>query len=393
MCQLIFVNTGRTTLTKLLTLNLLIADSKTSNKDGYGIFSNRTSLLKYGEAASESEVIAKAVNSIIVPEPVIAHVRLATSSVGSTRVVSAENSHPFESADGNIILAHNGILSFKEKEKEKDYVGMVDSKAFAELLAKTYSEQTEKDTVKALQDSMIHFYGKFALLIYNKAEDSFYICRGKADLHASQVLLNGKPKGFVVNTDKYSLKMAMIASKDNYEIVFPGSEVNFTEPQMLDSETIYKVVGWELQKVGELKEGFFYQTPSSTTYIQHGTKSTVIKNTSSNVLPSKIEELADLLIDLRESLYLNFFEFEELIYATYGCGSAYLTETQVEFLVKVILPALDKRNSEKKIQYWLENYNDFVTLSNKGNLKFPYMMNHEANLKGMINFDPRSVAK
>ena len=167
MCQLTFINTHNSKLNALALQFSLLINSREKHKDGFGFYNSGTGLVKFVERPSL--VSLKDFTGKINNTPVIAHVRWA-SLTNNIRAIDVTNCHPFEK--GDLILAHNGTLKFKDDPRMKleIYKDMIDSEIFLTEFEKNYTERKGEKVFlsEVLSKTMEDFYGKFAFLIHNK---------------------------------------------------------------------------------------------------------------------------------------------------------------------------------------------------------------------------------
>ena len=212
MCQLSFIHVPNDLkLEKTILAIQFLINSRITHTDGWGFYSN-AHIMKSKLNASLTSNLGELINIYVKEkEPIIAHVRAASTG---TEVIK-ENAHPFETKD--LILAHNGTLSFRKKEEEekwevlckenKKYEDMIDSEIFITLLQQDYEKKQKKSFPLVIKETMEKFYGKFAFLIYVKPEKKYYIIRGRtATLFGCQILLKDSPIGIIINTEKHDLE-------------------------------------------------------------------------------------------------------------------------------------------------------------------------------------------
>ena len=222
MCQLSFIHIpGDNNLEKTMLSVQFLVNSRITHVDGWGFYTNGK-LFKSKLNASLTSNLGDLINNFIIgDEPIIAHVRAATSGT----VIQRENSHPFETKD--LILAHNGTLGFRRKEYEENweklceenekYKKMIDSETFLTVLQQDYTDNPDKTFPVVIKDTMEKFYGKFAFLVYVKPEETYYVVRGRsATLWASQVLIKERPVGISINTEKSDLEEVSGATIDMF---------------------------------------------------------------------------------------------------------------------------------------------------------------------------------
>lgn len=248
MCQLIFASTSNLALQRLCVYFMMKNDTITNNKDGYGILlPGAESIIKNPTDFNDvnfSDTLMKFGKG----SEVIAHVRAAFSGIGGKKT-GVEFNHPFIGND--FVLAHNGVLSYKDKNKEPEK-DKIDSQIFLGELDTMYEKV--KEFPKAIVDTMEMFQGKFAFLIYHKSTKQYYAVRGKtANLHLSYLYNDTKEQiGYLINTDEKSLKLAL---KD-IETVYAAFRIKmgYSEPKLLKEESIFLLEKDNIKLIGEIKE-------------------------------------------------------------------------------------------------------------------------------------------
>lgn len=252
MCQLTFVNTNNVHLNRLFSLIQPRVNSETINKDGFGLFTEATGIVKTIHAASSlvngGEVVR---NSIIDDRPIILHARAASKGIA----VETKNVHPFESK--NFILAHNGTLWGLDEKVDytvKDGDRLSDSMLFLSSLQRLY----KGDVIIALQEAMSLYKGKFAFLIYHKDTKQFYAVRGDtADLHIATVTYKNERGeeiiGYVINTMKHSLEKGLSEVSNLWQLQ-PNTERLVWKVEELPKESIFLCGKTGVEKIGVLKE-------------------------------------------------------------------------------------------------------------------------------------------
>lgn len=251
MCQMTLINVDNTKAMFMLAINLMMENSRISNKDGCGIFSPSTGVSKTELAASVLLNLGETVvGKFKKVEPMICHVRAASFS-SDKKLLSSEHAHPFESE--HYVFQHNGTLSFKNKTDEEKYKDkeLIDSEMFLAELEKNYTG----DIVVDVNKTMELFYGKFAFMIYHKPEDCFYIIRGRAaTLYKTELVVPNTTivRGLVVNTESISMHEAIMRASNCLQL--SGIRLDPTKAELLETETAYKLDGYTLVKLGTVKE-------------------------------------------------------------------------------------------------------------------------------------------
>lgn len=269
MCQLSYVKLPTDALSRRLLL-LMSATGASVHKHGWGAMETKNEKSKYIKCSIPANCTTNYGNVISkLSGPLIGHIRLASAQVP----VTDENAHPFVAK--GIMQVHNGTLvpkddkkhvTHKDVESEPDpSTGLVtltkvkrsDSEVFFEYFMKMY-EQHKTDFVKAVQEAMKEFTGKFALMYHVESTASTYIIRGKtADLYITYLKESSDEKapvmGYAVNTSKDVLENCCLLLS-NLEQLDGRHELLFSEPALLAEETIFLAKEFGLEKVGEIKE-------------------------------------------------------------------------------------------------------------------------------------------
>lgn len=256
MCQLTFINTSDAEFNLKFLLNQYLINTTVTHKDGWGFFTPSKGIFKTSLHPWQTLNLGRVLSQrIIEPEPIIAHVRLA-SLCHNKKEVKTENAHPFESED--FVLAHNGTFEgdIIDDERFKD---KIDTEIFLTVLQETYDRFPKKKIAKLIDEVYTeHFTGKFALLIYFKPKNRFFVVRGtsallyKIDIYEGEDRKKAKKVGFIINTDKADLEKAFIWTCNDLQI--SGKNYFMDEPVLLQLNTVFIVNSTFLREIGNIKE-------------------------------------------------------------------------------------------------------------------------------------------
>jgi predicted glutamine amidotransferase len=338
MCQLTWMNLPIHILPLAMGLQMHINAIK-NNPDGWGIYSQRSGVLKTSETANYT--IGEKLASMDLSSPVLGHVRFR-SLIYKQDPLNVKDNHPFEKT--NIILAHNGTM---QSEKHKSAT-MIDSEIFATVLDDYLTTHKCKIGV-GLSEVMKDFTGKFAFLIYDKRTNEWVAARGiTATLFIAYINLNGRSY-YIINTDRDSL--------DNFLTVFflacgsLGHKI-FLEKDILilRAESIIGL-GKNLTLLGDVKENY----PKVTTTISP-TTNTAWNSRAGNDADwwknrhGKTETKFNSMEELNLAEGVSFRELDFAFTACSGfsmleCGEETFTET-MNTLIKILRPHF----TEQKIQ-------------------------------------------
>lgn len=352
MCQLCFVNTQFDGFNKSALYGLLNRDSKFTHKDGVGMFNPVCGVWKSILAASNITNLGWIFRGkVFGGQPVMGHVRNASKGVA----VKEENVHPFET--DMVVLEHNGTLWFADELKEATVAGESresDSARFANML----SEQLKltPNFVEAFNTVMATCHGKFAMIIWVKAEKKFYICRGKtAQLHYAPVLdHNDMEVGFIINTEKAPLEDEWVAFCNTAQLA--GSpRLTLGKIELLSLDTIYAVEGLTLREVGKCTENPLPAKPVVTTtaithtgYTAPTGKPTTGTTTSGLEVDKKSKKLFDRFRDVAEFMSrenLSLTDMDTIFVTLFGLPILSADEWMVERFCQYAIGALGSRHS------------------------------------------------
>ncbi len=387
MCQLTFLNVKNKAFLESYLVTQLIMNSRNIHQDGAGVFisdEKAGKIIKTELAPIECSNVAKFFGEhIIKSSKVIAHVRKASSRVSE---IKAEHSHPFRQKKHNIVLAHNGTLEFKDKTRQKvidtEFPDLIDSQIFLEVLADRYKVGKMAD---ALVETMKLFTGKFAFLIYEGKTKKYFIVRGKATLHFAEVFLSEKNIGFVINTSKDDLEVALHITAQTWPL-HKASKLTYGEIELLKEETIFELdKDGLLLNVGKIKENIAYATyyrgsakywkteypstsPKVKTSVKKLTDGTGTPNSeiTTEVLPTTAEErltfASKKIKAFLEEFTLTIEEGDAALFTACGGTFSGIVPQDLEYLEKVLIPKYKEFITEnggmfafrKKAKKWKE---------------------------------------
>lgn len=376
MCQLTWMNLPKSFLYTGLALQL-VTNANRNNRDGWGIFTEQTGIVKSAEPASYKLGATLAKENL--STPALGHVRLKSAAY-RLLPVDITNSHPFEKK--NIVLAHNGTLSSDIFLDEKK----IDSEIFADALDE-YLEKNKESVEVALPKIMADFEGKFAFIIYDKRNKVWYAARGNsADLHVAYISLNGR-NYYVVNTDKDTLDMFCASY-----FLIAGSQGNAIylrkDIALLPQESIFRLERDEVKKVGEIKEN--YPKVIVDTHVHRGGKIVDQLNDAwlnnrggSRAADERFQSLP--LPRLGELGLVDGVSYKELDQMFYLCVGKLMIEckaAEVKEVLRIISEILKPHLTMQKIQL-VKNLKDLGTISEASLIvdKMPLIMNTSEELK------------
>jgi predicted glutamine amidotransferase len=428
MCQLTLVNVNQRELAKQLLTLLLINNTKNDHHDGVGMTYH---ISKDGQPSRYRRVHLTPpyrqlnfydtfTNVELLPKyPIVAHVRKAATAFSKKEKdddeLREQHLHPFISSDRSLILAHNGTLYFqdgkRDKKAEKEFPDMIDSQIFLEVFAKEYEKSKKAklhknistNVVEALNSAMKEFYGKFAFLIEEMNTNKVYIVRGKATLFRSEISINDKPVGFVVNTEfeglRDSLHLLVQIWKQHKNAV-----LTYTVPNPLEEETIYEVKGKSLEVIGEAKQNVKVSPkvtnqsrkalPAHTSPAnQHAQSATGIGTAPTLTTKTPVDTALRLVERQMKQLGdISFYEYDQLLQVFTGTGLTGVTPKILRYFttifVKPTLAFLEESGQKKTLfKRWRKiRKNTYTLWDARGNyrlfpdLQFPFMFTSEDTL-------------
>ena len=394
MCELIFVNGHRADLNRILTLNLALEDSRTMNRDGWGIYTKEHGIQKTNIEPWLTSGFGRTIGENVSESPVIFHVRSASRGTE----IRVDYNHPFETE--HLVLAHNGTLT--PKETLAGYEGKLDSEVFLLELEKEYIKDKKKDLVKSLQAVMERFTGKFAFLIYEKETETYYAVRGRtADLNIAYLLSSkGAITGYVINTVANNLGCGVDMSLEILSM--QGRRIPLmSKIEELPIESIYLLGDIGVSKVGEIKQneepivvGSYQATYWPNQYGKnHHAYRTILPgenlwdmDDTEDDLPSfPTSKMIDDLTSWMETYGMTIEDLDDILFHTLGEGILSCGETDIQTLLKHVFPKLTckkafREDYLRKVGYM--GYDFMFKIYEKGGFQYPYIL--EPNTREFI---------
>lgn len=386
MCQLTLIDLGNKTYNRIAAVTLMRENSKITNKDGCGVYNPVSGIQKTDSQASSLSLLGHDMKlAKMNDDPLICHVRNATTTL-EKKLLSSEHAHPFWSS--HFILAHNGSLVFKEKEREAEYKDkeLIDSEIFLAELEKNYDP---KSVVETLTKTMNLFRGKFAFLIYHKPEKTYYVVRGKtATLYVSEVSMDDGKKGIIVNTELDSLNASIMYITNLLSVL--GTDTVFDNPKLLEVESIYKLHEHSLEKIGTLLETT-KEVVTVTNFVR-GTANTTVDSTAMGVMTETGGSKNAVTKWIAKWLSKNGLSIIELDWMSFELMGKCLLDCSAEDVrvLVTLLVDLEKRNNVKYRKLWesICAYSFPVTLYHRyPDLKFPYFLTEMNVFKNTYNME------
>lgn len=398
MCQLSYFNTRDSQLNRELFI-IASAMGASVHKHGWGVINPNGESFKSAIPANLCLNSGEYIGEI--DGPLMGHIRLASANVP----VLKKNNHPFDISD--IFQLHNGTLTpnvdkdhVTEEEVEslddknvtvKKKVKRSDSLVFLEHLAVKYFE-ADGDFVKALNDAMKNFHGKFAFIYYLKNTGERFIVRGKtADLHILYLREseeeNSKVTGYVINTSKDVLETSvLILSNLLQSRGLPP--LYYTQAKLLKEETIYVPDEFDVREVGSIKEnGITYSRQWEdadyfSEYGRGGGIGAIIKNFAD----ADVVKYASEMFAFCEEFSISLYQLQALWARAYNCSIIEAEKAHMKHFVTKILGTLRSSTTKtirKRVRGLCGGSFPLDLYLNKG-VGFPWMANSKAEQTRII---------
>lgn len=350
MCQLTYSNL-RDPYQNSLMIYLLGKIGSEKHDDGVGFICSDNKIWKSEVEANKITNLGNIINiNLIDNKPIPFHIRSATYGIAVTK----ENAHPFDGK--HYILMHNGTLLPRNGEEPKDKKNDSDSLRFLKALDECKDINPSGSFQELLTGAMSNFAGKFAFIIRDKETNIDYIIRGRtAELWISDVLIDGKKTGYVINTSKETMEFAFHEFINIWDLFFPEN-ISFSKPTLLDMESIFEAGDLEISKIGSIKEVTPVKETSITPYQRVANRSArwdsnwedETSNDEAKDIAKKAEKIYEFLSD--HSLVL--LDFQLLVMIAGGVSILELTEEDLEMFINYIIP---KISADTKIRKQIKN--------------------------------------
>lgn len=411
MCELSFVNMASKSDNFLMGMFLVKVGSG-KNDDGTGFITIDQKIWKSEIAADMIINLGEIFSDQLVSEhkfdPVAFHVRAASRGIA----VNEENAHPF---NGEFyILMHNGSLANLGSKKDEDPAW------FSRFWSKSDKENVDSDSLNFLKEmdaikkenihlpfveiinkTMQKFEGKFAFIILDKSDNTFYIIRGITaplyisyfykDLREDEDLDSNKvpkksPDGYVINTNKNTLLYSINLYKNVKNLLYKGTEnIFFSEPALIEKESIYKAGEIDIVKIGDIKENI----PETALVVQAA-------KTPSNAVTKPVEKNSDefkkdLALVNKVSIWakehsLSILDIQILFANILGKSLLELEEADIKYFLEEVVPKISAPKKLRNKLLGVLRGNPFpIDVYKIFNLAYPWMLNDEKIISEIID--------
>lgn len=385
MCQLTLCNLHNKELNKSLAY-LLAREGGSVHDDGVGFMSTK-SIWKTELSAPKITNLGKILNDEIKDDnPLPLHIRSATKGIPVTK----ENAHPF---DGKYFtLMHNGTL-VKNKKSESVAESNIDSDSleFLNVLDELTKASPKEKFETLFEKAMSNFGGKFAFIIKDKRSDTLYVVRGRsATLYISYAKLGNKKLGYIINTDAETIRKSLHVFV-NIANSFGQGNIEFTEPTILESESIFVAENFDIKRIGKARENdVIKEQDSKGHYVpaNAGRKSPNSPAVSPVSLAgsSRIIEKAGKIYKFLHEHCLTLYDFQVMIGISYGMSLLELDEQTIDTFIDNVIPKISASKDIRKKMFELFGEKGFpVNLYKEHNLSYPWTVVPSNNIKSVLS--------
>ena len=384
MCQLTLINFKTPILNNLFLLISAPINAETSpgNRDGFGFFTVEKGVFKTKLSASYISnfgVFSKPVLSS--KNPIIYHVRKSTL-FNNKKENNDSGAHPYDY--GNFVLAHNGVLEPKPHLVQESEKFETDSLFFLHILNKEYEKHKDKSFVEIFKSTIEQFYGKFAFLIYHKAENNFYVIRGKtATLYSAKYL-----GSLIINTEKSSLKDSITSFKNVIDVLEITGKIEKLGSTDFDFENGVKEVEESSIFVLDKDKNELIKLDSVEETKREVLKPEVIgRGFNRQHNESKIVGLdysCSVMINFMDTFMVDFLYVDKIFFLLFGKSFLTSSEREIENFADILSNIIEKKNKRKLVGIW-EKIDRIVYAPNDcPDIEFPYMFDTINNLKRVL---------
>ncbi len=371
MCQLTYCNLHDPYLNSLLVYELSTIGSARHN-DGCGIICADNKIWKTKLAAKSilnlGSILFKKIQN---DSPVPFHIRMATHGIE----VKDENAHPF--VGKHFTLMHNGTLLPRNGEEPKDKTIDSDSLRFLKALDECKDISPKANFEETFNGAMANFAGKFAFIIRDTDNKVDYVVRGRtADLWISFVMRGDEKQGYIINTSNLTMKDAF-KEFVNLAALYDGSEYVFSEPKLLDAESIYIAEDMDIKKIGKAVE----VTPvKKAEVVNHFLpRTSPVTSNISRPLAANIKEIADLADDVFKFLdkhSLGLLDLQLILQISSGISILEMKkEDAIAFRDYLINKISAPKAIRKQVSTILKNRRFPFAVYERYNLQYPWTVN------------------
>lgn len=379
MCQITFSNLHNPKLNSIMVYFLGFVGSKEKHDDGCGFICKDNTIFKTKISAHRVTNIGAILSrKITTNDPIPYHIRQATQGIE----VNDENAHPFTGK--HFILLHNGTLN--PIDPKGFNIKVSDSLQFLNKLDDAKDANPKKPFLELFNDVMSKWYGKFAFIIREIETQKDYIIRGKtADLWYSEVFLDDKLVGYVINTSSLTLIEGLHHFVNVSGLMF-GKEYVWTDPKLLTEETVFlaeknkvSIVGKTHQNDAPKKEEVRVATQAGYFRGHNNNVNQITKSEGSEIIKLSVK-----IFEFLEEHSLSFRDLQRIVQVSYSQSLLEMDLDDLKDFCNRIIPMLSapkkKSNARENVKKLLKGSTFPSQVYDLSNLQYPWMLNEEGTV-------------
>jgi predicted glutamine amidotransferase len=382
MCQLTLLDISdqklaRALIRPLTELNTLGVEG-TANNDGFGymtfakageVFKSKDSAQEWWpENQKEFNKRHRNINGIY-------HVRAA--SYTNKKYIEDQFSHPFNL--GNIVLAHNGTLTYQKNGPDKDKLkaipdDLIDTQEFVFAL-EVLRKNDEVLTADHINKTLKNFTGVFAFLMWDKLQPKkiFIVRDDIKTLFKMQLFNDGKPFGIIVNTKEWELEYIVNIIGSIGKLL--GHNLTYTIEKLTDMSIFeYKMGSYEIgEKIGTIVKPTFVMGQTN-----NRARTTPYTWQDDRPYLNVTEHMLKLQLTYTEILVMSEVIFNKSILV--------FDKDEMDEFAEILEELEKKHNHRNRMKAWANLRKktpkiDRMDLYEKFDLEFPFFFNSKSHLK------------
>ncbi len=378
MCQLTYSNLHDPYLNSLMVYFLSTIGS-VKHDDGCGFITCENKIWKSATEAGKISNLGEILDHNIRDErPIPFHIRMATWGIEVTK----ENAHPF--VGKYFILMHNGTLLPRDGEEPKDKKKDSDSLKFLNALDEEKDKNPEAKFDEIFNKAMDNFAGKFAFIIREKETNIDYIIRGKtAELWKTDITVDGKFKGYAINTSKVTMEDALYQFSNVATFMTSQDKTKkyeYSTPVLLEEETIFIADKKDIKEIGVAKEFTPVKKKTETAITPHNRSNydygegLVPKTSNSDI--GNIIRMAVKIYDFLSDHSLGLLDLQRMFKLMGGLSLLEATKEDFEMFVDYMVPKISATKALRMQVKSILNGKYFPTeVYEKYQLEYPWTVN------------------
>ena len=370
MCELSFADLGE--LNAQYFVQQSIINALANNHDGIG-WMQEGKIWKSCLSGARITNLGSLAKDGLTTAPLAFHTRYATNKLLNEDC----HSHPF--SGDKLILMHNGKI--ERKDCTLIGAGKVDSQVFTEELEEIIVDTPDIPMVDLMQTVMDKWCGKFAFMIYDTRDSTYYVIRGTtADLHWTTV-----NKRLIVNTQKIDLDKGTHALRQLSQVI-DNEDLEIGEIEALKTNTIYKfnVADSVLEEVGEVTEN---KAPlvASMSWVDDRRYSAMAEGSTRNIRTMH-EPISEKLKRWMDFHCMSLGDLNVLSHEIMGSSLLELTDNELRCFYLDVLKVLTEHSQTEGLRWWGQivekGYSSWAYLQD--GFSFPWMLNTTSAVSRMV---------